>query len=174
MKTDLLLKLADMLEADAANPSGLKFDMHNWGMTQAWGDQPELSCGTTGCAFGLAAISDQFEGLTFSMSGNYMHPQFRRADGVMLEDYEAAKELFDITVEQSHQLFCPDYYPSDKLEGADSEKFVAARIRQLVADGQFNVQSRYEIGDEDEEEHFEPEDQDQGDVLGEHDEGPEF
>lgn len=78
-----LLKLADMLEADAKNKKRIKFDldfvgepssgeerMAHWVGKIKW--KPEVSCGTTACAMGLASISGEFKkaGLSYSVAGD--------------------------------------------------------------------------------------------------------
>lgn len=93
MDVGRLERMRDLLRHDAANPTGVKFDLGGWagpadgnaGSSSYW-DLPEgvtmvdryysdlapikvdVSCGTAACAFGLAAISGEFaaEGLTYS------------------------------------------------------------------------------------------------------------
>ena len=45
MNKKRLLKLADLLEADANNPKGIKFDMGTWG--DGKGEVADVSCRTT-------------------------------------------------------------------------------------------------------------------------------
>lgn len=92
MNVERLTRMRDLLRADAANPTGVKFDLGTWAEPATWGDsrgnwsmppdtypvngdhysEPEtvkvkVDCGTKACAFGLAAISGEFakEGLTY-------------------------------------------------------------------------------------------------------------
>lgn len=155
MRTDLLLRLADLLEADAANPTGVKFDLSSWAQ-DAWFSTPEaenavwfdtlakhydidtkaipVDCNTAACAMGLAAISGAFkdEGLTWGMVSLYeegkgrLIPVFGEAEG-----FEAACSLFGIDCDTANQLFDPNYYIEKK--GAAAELEVVARLRALVA-----------------------------------------
>lgn len=69
------LKLADLLEKDAKNKKGIRFDLSTVFTATALEEGkdipsdyvPEVSCGTTACAMGLAAISGEFKraGLSF-------------------------------------------------------------------------------------------------------------
>ncbi len=79
MRTDLLLRFADLLEADANNPEGVKFDLGAWAqdsrldLNKMSPDEVEqllypttietvpVNCGTAACALGLAAISGAFK-----------------------------------------------------------------------------------------------------------------
>jgi hypothetical protein len=97
-----LLKLAELLEADAKNPAGIKFDMGEWG----WISDPEnpVSCGTTACAMGLAALSGAFKrtGLKYEMPGYFRMeitmPGAR--DGIA-----SAMKLFEISRAEAEYLF---------------------------------------------------------------------
>src|SRR5258706_528932 len=98
-----LLKLADLLEADAKNKNGIKFDMADWGLVA----DPEnpLSCGTDACAMGLAALSGAFRraGLTASTPAGGRISFFWRgheSDGI-----SAATKLFDIDRNDATDLF---------------------------------------------------------------------
>ena len=130
-----LLKLADLLDADAKNKKGVQFDLTTWaGKVSKRGELPEVSCGTQACAMGLAVISGAFKraGLTALYDKNYIGlgyaviPKFGRKAG-----YAAAESLFDISAQQARHLFSPAHYENRK--GAKAEMAVAQRIRQLVA-----------------------------------------
>jgi hypothetical protein len=68
-----LLKLADLLEADAKNKKGVAFDLTAWAKKKCDGDdyyspysfqreeKVEVSCNTAACAWGLGAISGVFK-----------------------------------------------------------------------------------------------------------------
>lgn len=137
-----LLKLADLLEADAANKKGVKFDLGEWA-TKAGGrgfdskDEPvPVSCHTSACAMGLAAISGAFKraGLSYEFTYSSWHssyvlvPTFDGEGG-----FDAASKLFDIDWNTARHLFDPQYYR--KTKGAVAERAVARRIRKLVAGG---------------------------------------
>lgn len=133
-----LLKLADLLEADARNKNGIRFDLGFLGMSSDFSSgkfEPALDCGTSGCAMGLAAISGAFkyEGLSYEM----MYPFWIRLiwkDRECAFDY-AAMELFGITELQAHFLFTAHFYSNDGSvpKGKQGERRVAKRIRDLVA-----------------------------------------
>lgn len=133
MRKDLLLKLADLLEADAVNPEGIKFDLAVWAdLTHPnWSDKIPMDCGTKACALGLAAISGIFEG-----EGLTMGPVFPTLlkDGTRYTGYHAATHLFELTendMADSVYLFSPSAYSGD-ITGAPAELQVAKRIRDLV------------------------------------------
>jgi hypothetical protein len=130
MNTERLLKLADLLEADAKNKKGIKFDLGLWGFSD---DGPaSISCGTSACAVGLAVLSGAFksDGLTNyygDLSGRIC-PSFDDVDG-----FEAVERLFNISNLEANFLFLDENYPSNKTTGAVGERFVAKRIRDFVA-----------------------------------------
>lgn len=124
-----LLKLADLLKADAKNKKGVKFDLSAWGRI---GDKREpLSCGTTACAVGLAIISGAFkrEGLRAGQfSTSLLFPTYRHHS-----DWEATSAFFSITNDQAEWLFMDESYPVSHQQGARGERAVAKRIRDFVA-----------------------------------------
>lgn len=146
-----LLKLADLLDADADNKKGLKFDLRIAldpdDMNRYKSDfEPEVSCGTVGCAMGLAALSGAFKRAGLS----YQFEQVAAAEGRVRnilnltwggysELYiHAAAWLFDISEDEAHFLFSPGYYADRRgfdteIKGARGERRVARRIRKLVA-----------------------------------------
>jgi hypothetical protein len=123
-----LLKLADLLEADAKNKKGVKFDMGNWG----WTDDAKnpLSCGTSACAMGLAALSGKFKraGLTYKFHGPALHFCWNGRD---IDGIEAAEQLFEIDSSDAWDFFLPKEGEPD--EGAKAERALAKRIRKFVA-----------------------------------------
>jgi hypothetical protein len=142
MRADLLIKGAELLEADAAKGDGVRFDLSTWASpydpyrpdpnfdTQ---DTPPLNCNTKACAMGLFCLSGAFtkEGLGYDLEarefGGYVLNPTCRGD----EGYAAAAELFEITNDDADTLFSPDSY--DITKGADAERAVAARMRALAA-----------------------------------------
>jgi hypothetical protein len=140
MNKHRLLKLADLLEADAKNKKGVKFDLHVVAQASDYltiedADAPYSAgadCGTTACAMGLAAISGAFKraGLSFRIYDRAIETTF---NGRKVEYDRAAMRLFEITGVQAAFLFSPGYYPTEKREGAAGERYVAKRIRNLVA-----------------------------------------
>jgi hypothetical protein len=94
---------------------------------------PKVTCGTTACAMGLAMISKQFE--QFGLKTVY----YSRGDKAIVllpscggeEGFEAAANLFGISLEDAQYLFDPDYYDETPKE-AEGELFVAQRIDDFV------------------------------------------
>lgn len=121
-----LLKLADLLEDDAKNRRGVKFDFLDWGQVSN-PDKP-VSCGTTACAMGLAAISGAFKraGLTFDSERQII--RFKGTAGAV----DAARHVFDLDLEAASFLFT-DMAGLPDLQGAKGERAVAKRIRDFVA-----------------------------------------
>lgn len=140
MHKERLLKLAALLEADAENPKGVKFDLSRWGYQP---DLPEdvtpdhvpASCGTTACAIGLACTSGAFkeEGFTGRLysradgEGNNIVPAY---DGKLA--FDAVSLFFELTHGQAHRLFTDGAYAIADRQGAIGERAVARRIREFV------------------------------------------
>ena len=142
-----LLKLAGLLEADAKNKKGIKFDLGTWAKPASldYGAQyasakeataPAYDCGTAACAVGLALVSGAFvrEGLTIAAKKWSLYrtddfiavPKFGR-----LREFSAVNKFFALTKDQSGFLFQPYAYRNTK--GAAAERAVAKRIRDFVA-----------------------------------------
>lgn len=148
MNKDRLLKLADLLDADAENAKGVSFNLSSWaqkknerGRFDSYTFQPgevvSVNCDTAACAWGLAAISGSFkdDGVDYKIDSiNRLIPTFEGHT-----EFEAAEAFFDVGRLEASFLFDPDYYPPAKLRGAVGERFVAERIRSLV-DGRFSRQ----------------------------------
>jgi len=135
MKKQRLLKLADLLEADAANRKGIKFDLGLWGSIDRLDDEVSVSCGTTACAMGLAVVSGAFKRaglINGAFTKDIIFPEMK---GSGLGGIQAAAELFDIEVGEASYLFFDTEYPYEKRRGAAGERYVAKRIRKFVADG---------------------------------------
>ncbi len=139
-----LLKLADLLEADAKNKKGVSFDLAAWAKKKVDRDHPyfsvygfvprevvEVSCNTAACAWGLAAISGEFKrqgvGYRITHEGNLI-PTFERKTEI-----RAATAFFGISEDEAWFLFDPHKYPDSKRRGAVGERYVAKRIRDFVA-----------------------------------------
>lgn len=125
-----LLKLADLLEADAKNRKGIEFYFFNWG-TVSDPDKP-LSCGTQACAMGLAALSGAFKkaGLThkFGVYGE-LDIQFRGRGAAL----GAAMRVFAISSREASRLFAEGSYLTE-TRGAKAERQVAKHIRKFVVE----------------------------------------
>lgn len=143
-----LLKLADLLEADAKNKKGIQFDLsviarkasteaRPWNEDFSPREVVPVDCGTAACAVGLACISGAFarSGLSYSITiDSGLMPTFRRPDGKTYRNWgTATPAFFGITRKQSDFLFTPWRYPIDMRTGAAGERYVAKRIRDFVA-----------------------------------------
>jgi hypothetical protein len=122
-----LLKLAALLEADAKNKNGIKFDMCDWGTVK--NPDATMSCGTSACAMGLAALSGVFKraGLRGGVKSGAIH--FYWHDYPVGGLY-AAQKLFDIDRLTAMELFLPG---DGRIYGAAAERAKAKQIRKLVA-----------------------------------------
>lgn len=143
MKKARLLKLAGLLEADAADPKGIKFDLRTWGRSAD--EAIPVSCGTKACAMGLAALSGAFKGagLTWTINENdgcgdegcaICSGTDRRIEIFCggEEGFGAAAKLFGISDDIAAWLFSSYGYKTLDSKGKRGELAVAARIRGLV------------------------------------------
>lgn len=168
-----LPRMSGLLRADAANPTGVKFDLGTWAepadnsicVLKAWsteqGFKVPLDCGTKACAFGLGAISGEFaaEGLSYvigdgsQMPTGTLTPTLTREGRPTLTHFYAAAELFDISLSDARYFFDPDCYSGVPKE-AEGELMVADRIDAYVngyVDEDYHPDHRYG-GDDDYEE----------------------
>jgi len=156
MRKDLLLRLAAALEMDAANPTGIKFDIGTWAAKDGYNADADydtnipylfksetetvpVDCGTVACAVGFAAISGIFkdEGLTYKLKSAegayYLTPYFNG-----LDNFEAVGDFFEIDRWAVYHLFTGEGY-EEKYDnrrlpvGAEGELAVAKQIREFVA-----------------------------------------
>lgn len=147
-----LLKLADLLEKDAKNKKGIRFDLSTVFNATAVEEGkaitpdyvPEVSCGTTACAMGLAAISGEFKraGLSFQseVSAHWAQPYLSMNmewNGDVVSYIYAAVKLFHISNTAASFLFDPEYYKTKSgreavVKGSKGELQVAKRIRNFV------------------------------------------
>jgi hypothetical protein len=130
-----LLKLADLLLADARRKNGIKFNLGVWGEVKNPDDV--LSCGTEGCAFGLAAMSGAFKraGLGFELGPQVGATRDVKIlwKGELIPALNAAENVFGLTREEAKELFGgSDGGAGSGGRGAASERAVAKRIRKLV------------------------------------------
>lgn len=139
MDLDNLGKLKEMLEVDAADPKGMKFDICFLGITE---DRVARDCGTTGCAMGLAAISGKIPRLGFEMAGTEIATTI---DGTREYYLDAAKIVFGFEYDRvARILFSPGYYSWDKREGAAGELEVAKRVAHLMRVGEDDFCESYD------------------------------
>jgi hypothetical protein len=142
MNKKRLLKLADLLEADAKNKKGIKFDLDYIAvkadvhptkeMTYKPGEVVALDCGTAACAIGLACISGAFKrsGLTYRVDEYWgVEPVYGEHDGWG----NAERAFFGLSDGEVEFLFQTWSYPHGKTKGAEGERYVAKRIRNFVA-----------------------------------------
>lgn len=128
-----LLKLADLLEADAKKKNGIRFDLNavakrSDGGQVGRGDVLALDCGTTACAIGLWGICGKFPGVTSVVDpcSNQVWPVYKKKEG-----RTAAELYFGINICVSEWLFLSQYYDGP-TSGAAGERAVAKRIRDFV------------------------------------------
>lgn len=134
-----LLKLAELLESDAKKRKGIKFDLTEWGTIND--PKAPISCGTTACAMGLAALSGAFagEGLKYSLSHHgTLYISLGGKAGYADGGFSSAATLFEISGPEADWLFdYPSYAGAfgvmPKVTGAAGERMVAKRIRDFVA-----------------------------------------
>jgi hypothetical protein len=131
-----LLKLADLLEADARNRRGIKFDLNVVGYVNNIPEDKivKLDCGTSACAMGLAAMSGAFnrEGLSYRVTTGWLNNVATTFKGRKVQYDTAAMRLFDISRRDADFLFTSGQYPTEQ-KGAKGERYVAKRIRDFVA-----------------------------------------
>lgn len=149
MREDRLLKLADVVEADANNPVGFKFDLATWAAPILVAENPNdqqvrydsgwesdaripLDCHTAACAVGVGCLSGAFkdEGLGYEIDNGVLSPTFQGHTS-----FGAVREFFEIHQSDVEYLFVAEHYEAPLRKGRDGELAVAARIRQYVADG---------------------------------------
>jgi hypothetical protein len=128
-----LLKLVDMLKADAKNEEGMKFDYGILGYVDVEEkkkpEKPELNCGTIGCALGLAAISRKFKGLTARVKYNGHIDCLWM--GSKVDVPQAGAKAFDLTKYESEYLF--SLLDVEDWIGKKAELEVAKAIKKFVA-----------------------------------------
>lgn len=157
MKTELLTLLATKLRENAANPKGMQFDISAW-YKQGFNAENPISCGTTGCAMGLAALLPEFQALGLKpeicpdIKDQLADGQIAAIDVVYEHDGKtasggvyAAMNLFEISYPVSESLFMPDdyEYSGAHLRGAAGELEVATRIEFLVDHGEADFLTKY-------------------------------
>lgn len=135
MNKKRLLKLADLLEADAKNKNGIMFDMGTFGWVED--EKKPVSCGTQACAMGLAGLSGAFKraGLAAQIHENGS-VGFRWNGRKVLSGFTAAERLFEIGSYEANDLFGSESVQINGGQGAAAELAVAKRIRQFVKTGE--------------------------------------
>lgn len=137
---DRLNKLADLLDADAANKKGIRFNLGLLAFVDKKDDP--LSCGTQACAIGLAALSGKFNraGMRVIMDShsptNSITIGYTKTGGdkdIRWEWEAAAKGVFGLTLGEVQWLFTEGAYAYTGRMGASAERAVAARLRRMAA-----------------------------------------
>lgn len=145
-----LERMAALLDANAANPKGVQFNVRQWaapaGSSEGDAHFPtnhkvKVDCGTMACGMGLAALSGEFvkDGLSYNLigseAGGYMLlPTFRDDNHhYAQEGFDAAEALFAIDMNDAEYLFDGGCYPTDQQKGAKGERAMAQRIRDFIA-----------------------------------------
>lgn len=147
--------LRDLLRADAANPTGVRFDLGGWlaqadpdypresrvnyelvegSLTKLKDPAPSMSCSTFACALGLACLDPEFQaqGLHYMVRAKlggvhaWMIPAFEDH-----AEFNAGAAFFGISYEDAQYLFDPDCYDGTPVE-AEGELFVAKRIDDFI------------------------------------------
>lgn len=135
-----LLKLADLLEADAKNKKGIKFDLCTFCTTKS-PDYP-VSCGTRACAIGLAALSGAFkrQGLEFEFRNEDDEPElyFIFEDMETWDGFVVAERFFDLERYEANFLFATHAVTINNGAGAGAERALAKKIRKFVATGELD------------------------------------
>lgn len=132
-----LLLLADFLEKLPRK----RFDYSSW-VGEGWQGASDLSCGTTACALGWAAVMPEFRRLGLRLVKGERdvlgcmvmnHHVLNKKTGSEGED--AAIEVFGLTWEQSCFVFNPSYSYFDAMspDANATPKQVARHIRKFVA-----------------------------------------
>lgn len=118
MHTDRLRHLQTILRGVPEN----RFDIMTWTNAGA------QACGFAGCALGWASQDETFQalGLFLSVEG-YICTE----DDDTLAGYETAMRFFDLTCNQAHFIFDPDYYSQYMLE--DEFALEESEVDHLVA-----------------------------------------
>lgn len=137
-----MLRLATLLENDAENKKGVKFDMGDWivpdydSVPDETNWKPKMSCDTIVCAWGAAALSGIFkkQGVTWDHSGTFMRIRYTGCNPNDVSNMESARVFFDISHLEVSYLFGGTYYPAgDRYRmGAAGERYVAKRLRNFV------------------------------------------
>jgi hypothetical protein len=150
MRTDLLLKIADLLERLPEE----KFDYGSW-VGEDWGGKPDLSCGMTACALGWATTIPEVAALGLRLEKRACPWNPALELGMVAfggaktsekfdpcESFRSATLAFDLTFAEAEYLFSPEEGPPDAPEYDDLEDApdasappaeVAEHIRAFVA-----------------------------------------
>lgn len=140
-----LLKLADWLEAQAdARKPDFQFNLRMFGRFAK--TAAPLTCGTTACALGGAALAGLFkrQGLSFQIDTSYIwrhhdehniHVIHTDQNGRRSLNFNAAQKLFGITKQEALHLFCPGEQHTGVTDGKRGARNVAKMIREFVEAG---------------------------------------
>ncbi len=128
--------LSGLLRKDAANPSGVQFNLGTWGKTSIF-NAPEnaltLGCETQACAIGLACLSPelQAEGLNYKV--DYRRYALKQLTPIFgnHRSWSAVCEFFEIDGAAASHLFSATQYGESTI-GHAAELAVADRIDEFL------------------------------------------
>jgi len=143
VKRRALKRLVKLLRKDADNPEGIQFDMGTWGRIED--KKNVLSCGTTACGMGLAALSGKFsfEAIlrkvwnddTQSYEPYRILAMRRVGERKETDPITLAEETFGLGSTLAMEMFIPSPgFPSD---GRAGELSLANRIEKFIETGWF-------------------------------------
>lgn len=135
MNKQALLKGAKMLDENARNFEGVRFDLYFWGHVH--NRRKKLSCSTSACAMGLFALSREFKRLKARIlaTGSVMIVWGKNSDpDYTTSGIAAATALFDIPRSHAEALFIGISLPNFG-RGAKAERGLARGLRAYVRSG---------------------------------------
>lgn len=109
MRADYLRELAAYLRdkvQPAVDAKRMVFDMHLWFDLTTGPPKPTLNCHTAACAMGYAVNVFYDRGLEARENGVY----FKTKDGRLVDGFEAASALFEISSDAADALFGGESY----------------------------------------------------------------
>lgn len=101
-----LLKLADFLERLPPE----RFNYDRWVDIDTWKGAPDLSCGTTACAFGWATTMPAFRRLGLRLRRTKTHEIEFLYRGLFCSPMEAAEQVFGLKNLEANWLFLPSFH----------------------------------------------------------------
>lgn len=123
---DLMLRLADFLEALPKNRLNMRYWYESPGDKVINGEAPDRDCGTVACAMGwLPAVYEPFRPRALHSSSGAPFT----LNGEPVAGFDAAQKIFGIKYSTATRLFDPSKYPPLKR---NSRKYVANRLRKIA------------------------------------------
>lgn len=140
MNTHRLEVLRDYLRVSTIAHTPGRFNLATWAGNpdHPWEGKPDLSCGTSACAVGLATTIPEFAAAGLKLEqlyeGGVGLVYMDAESGHTYNSFHAVQKFFDISASEANRLFSVGSYDSEELTTADE---VADRI-QSVLDGKFS------------------------------------